>query len=346
MKSEMINLPIYVEPNGNLTFLPDGRRFNKLESFAYKYHGKLEYPYTGEELVHEILAACKILKTKRPSKILVTEMLMSLRGAKTYSEAIYGLKYLAFTNIHSGKFSFNPYKKVGPLGYQGDRYIFVENIENAEEMLNAFNEALTLCTTDEVKSSKFSDISFGYKEAWLAVKNIEAKELAEIIGLKKPASSDWNKGLKSIEADDSMIFISPPVAEWTFVIGKPLFANISVEGIKRLQELMRNISVKTGDEIQSFGTYRILDYSHWMKCINGSFERAFAYDGESAEVLLDEGKKTRPEESLNWEGLKDCSWSPNEEIVLKIAEGWGLNPTRLGNLTDGKGKGFLSKFNI
>ena len=58
---------------------------------------------------------------------------------------------------------------------------------------------------------------FGYRCIWIAVKSIDTEKIAQTIGLNNRQKSNWKTGLE--HAHKSSLFISPPIDEWTLIIG-------------------------------------------------------------------------------------------------------------------------------
>jgi hypothetical protein len=66
-----------------------------------------------------------------------------------------------------------------------------------------------------------------------------------------------------------------------------------------------------------------------MLAKSGHLVRAFAYLGERAEVLTNEGELTQAEQSFNWDQLEECLWTPDEETVMEVAGAWSINPANI-----------------
>jgi hypothetical protein len=88
------------------------------------------------------------------------------------------------------------------------------------------------------------------------------------------------------------------------------------------------------DEVQYFGTHRVVNYHAWAKAVDGRVVRAYGWLGERGEVLLDVGPKTVEEEALAFrfvdrttaEGDWEDRETPDEEDVMRIAGRWSINP--------------------
>ena len=213
--------------------------------------------------------------------------------------------------------------------------------------------------TAEYKSKEFEiltnpdkPIDFGYKTVWIAVKTDNKERIAEILELKNIQSSNWKSGIES--AYNNGIFITPLIGQWTLAVGIKL-SNGELKDINKLEKTLNKLSSEFG-EAQSFGTHRVVEYHHWIKSINGKITRTYSYIGESGENIKVFGELTEPENGLNlintfskeaeaenyWE-REDLDYA-DEELVMKIAENWSINPTKLTERKDIKNElGLIGK---
>jgi uncharacterized protein YukE len=186
-------------------------------------------------------------------------------------------------------------------------------------------------------------IDFGYKIVWIAVKTDNKSELSKILGLKNSKPSNWKSGIEN--AYENSVFITPQIGEWTLAVGMGLPLGDSQESIEKLEKLLNELSSEFG-EAQFFGTHRVVEYHNWMKSVNGKMERIYSYVGESMENIKVYGKPTEPESNLNlfnslseeaksdeYYDREDLDYA-DEELVMKIAENWSVNPTKLTERTD------------
>lgn len=194
----------------------------------------------------------------------------------------------------------------------------------------------------EVSINPDEPIDFGYKTVWIAVKTNNKERVAAILELKNIQDSNWKSGIET--AYNEGIFITPSIGDWTLAIGIKL-ANGELEDINKLEKMLNKLSSELG-EAQSFGTHRVVEYHHWMKSVNGQITRTYAYLGESGENIKVFGELTEPELGLNLintfskEAALENYWEredlvyADEELVMKIAENWSINPTKLTERKD------------
>lgn len=185
-------------------------------------------------------------------------------------------------------------------------------------------------------------IDFGYKMVWIAIKTDNKKRIAEILELKNIQTSNWKSGIES--AYNNRIFITPLIGEWTLVVGMKL-VNGQLEDINKLEKILNKLSLEFG-ESQSFGTHRVVEYHHWIKSMNGKIIRTYSYIGESGKNIKVFGELIEPEIGLNLintfskEAESDKYWEredlvyADEELVMKIAKNWSINPTKLSERKD------------
>jgi len=207
--------------------------------------------------------------------------------------------------------------------------------------------------TKKILTEQDKPIDFGYKIVWIAVKTDNKSELLKILGFKTSKPSNWKSGIEN--AYENSVFITPQIGEWTLAVGMGLPLGDSQESIEKLEKVLNELSSEFG-EAQFFGTHRVVEYHNWMKSVNGKMERVYSYVGESMENIKVYGEPTEPERNLNlfnslseeakseeYYDREDLDYA-DEELVMKIAEYWSVNPTKLTERTDIKNElGILGK---
>lgn len=182
----------------------------------------------------------------------------------------------------------------------------------------------------------------GYKVAWLAIKSNSPQDVIKVLDLKLISDCNWEYGLNAVHKKD-FIFVSPCLDGFVLVVG--------IDFEFSIDKLIH--SSKFFEEVQLFGTNRVVEYHKWIKVRKGKLIRAYSYIGESDEVLIDEGDMTDEEKQLGFSSYKniqdnldeECDIDlPDEESVLIIASAWGID-INLDKKEHCKSTGFLCILN-
>ena len=136
------------------------------------------------------------------------------------------------------------------------------------------------------------------------------------------------------------VFVSPPVDGWTFVVGLPLPHPVGRAFADKCTPLLLDLGAQF-PEVQYYFTYPLIDFFAWARIKDGRLVRAFAIGDEG--IVWNKGRTTREEKAL---GLKlfelrgvrgrkgdaggEIILYPTEDHVMRIAAGWSLDPTMLG----------------
>ena len=189
-------------------------------------------------------------------------------------------------------------------------------------------------------------IGFGYKNKWIAVKSSSKEEVAKFLNLRKVKESNWENGIKY--GYEKGIFISPEINEWILVLG----IDVSDLETEETKDFLKRASKEFG-ECQIFLTHRVVEYHFWGLARNGEIKRLYSYVGESGENMIINGEPTEIERNFNLvdsfsdESKEDEYWEredieiPDEETVMKIAENWSVNPTKIGEYQNIGGVGLI-----
>jgi hypothetical protein len=161
-------------------------------------------------------------------------------------------------------------------------------------------------------------VAFGYKQIWLAVKDVQPQVVADALGLSDTAASNWKHGIdrayeqgfdrelrqyrKQVE-----IFVSPPVLGWTFAVGG-IGAHPAPEMADWLPWLC-DLSLVLG-HVQFFGTHRVSDVVAWAKAESGRVVRGYCQAGGG--TFVNEGQPTPEEVTLGFDFLDETRATPAE----------------------------------
>jgi len=200
----------------------------------------------------------------------------------------------------------------------------------------------------ELSTTPDAPVGFGYKNQWLTVKTSDPKGLAEFLEISGLKPANWASGVKAAYEGD--IFISPVIDGWVVVLG----IEITDPDKEEDKELFRKLSKKYG-ECQFFLTHRVVEYHAWVQAKEGEITRSYVYFAEEGTLDIS-GKPTDIEKGLHLvntfseESNEEGYWDredlciPDEELVMKIAEGWSsANPRRLDKDTEVTALGLVGK---
>jgi len=130
---------------------------------------------------------------------------------------------------------------------------------------------------------------FGYKVSWLAVK---ARDPATVLdAIEGAVPSNWESGFAAVYSrdypsgtSDPWLFVTPPVRGWILAVSKWFPYPIAIEdetGIGMKFNLLLSRMTQRFDEVQFFGSYRVVDFVCWVRAINGRPMRVFSHaDGQ------------------------------------------------------------------
>jgi len=170
--------------------------------------------------------------------------------------------------------------------------------------------------------------SFGYKVSWFAVKASDAASVLDALEFGGKTPANWASGLIAADAigvsqkSEPWVFTSPPVNGWVLVVGFWLPYPAAPTGpqaeIGKKFDVLFSRLMKRFDDVQFFGSYRVVDFVAWARARNGKSGRVFAYaDGE---VFANAGEQTPEEAKLRFANLTGLSPPNARDKIFKIAE--------------------------
>lgn len=208
----------------------------------------------------------------------------------------------------------------------------------------------------ELSQDPDTPASFGYKMAWLAIKGASPEDLVEELNLSEIVRANWSSGIRAVYTDMTTVFVSAPVQGWVFVVGLQLPELGNDVAPVRCPDFLRSLGTKYED-VQYFGTHRVVDYHAWSRYVNGEHVRSYAYLGERGETLVDFAEQTVEEVELGFQffderspdASRDGYWDredlrfAGEDDVMKLAGKWSLDPTSLENVAAEPAVGWLGR---
>jgi hypothetical protein len=150
---------------------------------------------------------------------------------------------------------------------------------------------------------------------------------------------NWQYGVwHANEYNDYQIFVTPPVKGWVLALGTPVVWESDDHAHERMVQLSKQFG-----EAQLFASVRTSSAYLWARAVNGKLLRLF-YDGDSERRVAGENTETEKELGFNFfdatssESSQPGYWDrkdlafPDEHCVLKVAEKWSVDPSRLGKM--------------
>jgi hypothetical protein len=170
-------------------------------------------------------------------------------------------------------------------------------------------------------------VGFGYKQAWLAVRDTSPERLTTAMGLRDLGPLAWRAGIDLVYFTDDRLVLTPPLpgadgAPWTLVVGQWLLSG-PVD--------ITDLSASLGTEVQSFASHRVLELHRWRRARHGELIRGFGYLGETGEVTEWQGEPDDAELAAHLPSTVDdeATVLVDESDVMAVAGAWSLNPTTL-----------------
>jgi len=201
--------------------------------------------------------------------------------------------------------------------------------------------------------------SFGYKNAWIAVKNVQPEAVTHALSLRNVRAADWETGIRAAYEYPftCAVFVTPLIDGWVLCVGFPLFAPVDARPpIFGLRTAEWAAQLQT--EVQYFCTHRVVEAHAWARARPAGLERAYVYVGESGEKVLDVGAQTSEEQALGFAFFDPTSaaaqaddyWQRQdltyvgEEHVMALAERWSIDPSSLDDRDLEVGNGLIGDF--
>lgn len=203
---------------------------------------------------------------------------------------------------------------------------------------------------------------FGSNISWFAIRAEDGLAVAKVFGAVDLQRANWRSGIEaahryySPDMGTFPVFISPPIDGWTLVVGKS-FPGPDKPETKEGQEFRRRFRELAShfDDVQFFGSSRVLPHYTWARARAGTTERVFSFiDGPT---LVSEGEQTPEEIRLGFFDLRslddDGTTSEGHEIngevryfgeeeVLDLAGAWSINPMQLNTRDWPAGVGYIA----
>jgi hypothetical protein len=116
--------------------------------------------------------------------------------------------------------------------------------------------------------------------------------------------------------------VSPPVGAWVLAVSVslPYPTAENHHDIGKKFDVLFSRLMKRFDDVQFYGSHRVVDFVAWARALNGKPLRIFAYAGGGDGVLANVGEQTLEEAKLGLANLTGLSPSDAEDEIFRIAE--------------------------
>jgi hypothetical protein len=192
-------------------------------------------------------------------------------------------------------------------------------------------------------------VPFGPKMAWLALDTSNTDEVARALGLVESRLASWAEGIDG--ANQSLVFVTPPLADWTLAVGGVLFPPDQAQPF--VKPLLERLSRQFGDA-QYFCTHADFGLHLWARARQGQLVRGYGWLGHKRLTLWNEGAPTKEERDLGFqffdgqshtaEQLQNKSIAaPDEAGLMQLACMWSIDPTSLDEQVKEPSMGLLGQ---
>jgi hypothetical protein len=178
-------------------------------------------------------------------------------------------------------------------------------------------------------------VGFGYKTAWLAIRDGDADEVFAALGAVPVKEVGWRPGLDRSYVNDDLLVATPrlPGAHghaWLLVTGRWLL--LREERVDAVA-----LSERLDTEVQYFATDRVNEYHRWTRAVKGIHLRSFAHLGQTGETLVWLGDVTEAERDVGLPANPPATEDEFEILVaekdvMRVAAAWSIDPTSLDGL--------------
>jgi hypothetical protein len=169
---------------------------------------------------------------------------------------------------------------------------------------------------------------FGFKVNWFAVRASDPASVLDALGFDETTPANWASGLAAMYGDDAWVFASPPISGWVMVVSGslPYPTNETHHDIGKQFDALFSRLMKRFDDVQSFGSHRVVGFVTWARALNGKPVRIFAF---ADEVMANVGEQTSEEAKLGFVNLGGLSPSDAWDKIFEVAEVQGAEIDKL-----------------
>lgn len=174
---------------------------------------------------------------------------------------------------------------------------------------------------------------FAFKVLWFAVKASDPASVLDALELRAATPANWASGLAAAyedpQTDDGWVFLSPPVSGWVLAVSSslPYPANESHHDIGERFDVLFSRLMKRFEDVQFFGSHRVVDFVTWARALNGRPMRIFGF--ADADVLANFGEQTKEEAKLGFLDIGGLSPSDAADKIFTTFEEQAAERDRL-----------------
>ncbi len=165
---------------------------------------------------------------------------------------------------------------------------------------------------------------FGFKINWLALRTSDPGAVVDALELEEVTPANWESGLAAVydsKRDDAWVFVSPPIGNWVLAVSwclpYPTVQSHDDAGGK-FDGLFSRL-MKRFDDVQFYGSHRVVDFVTWARALNGKPVRIFSWTGSEGVVLQNVGEQTPEEAKLGMANLTGLSPADAGEEIFRLA---------------------------
>jgi hypothetical protein len=160
--------------------------------------------------------------------------------------------------------------------------------------------------------------SFAYKVNWFAVKASDPTSVLDALEFGEATPANWASGLAVVYGDDPWVFASPSVSGWILVVGSslPYPTNETHHDIGKRFDVLFSRLMQRFDDVQFFGSHRVVGFVTWARALNGKPIRVFSY---ADEIMANLGEQTPEEAKLGFANLGGLSPSDALDEMFRVA---------------------------
>lgn len=180
--------------------------------------------------------------------------------------------------------------------------------------------------------------AFGYKIMWFAIKTSDAASVLEALELGEAMPANWASGIEAAyghsagEKSGPWVFMPPPVNDWTLAVSASWPYPVDIEAkrdIGQKFDVLFHRLMRRFDDVQFFGSHRVVDFVTWARALNHEPIRIFGYAGGGDQVLTNFGEQTAAEAQLGLANLSGLSPADATERIFELAEQQDREESRL-----------------